>query len=74
MKDMEKRLEDMGFKRTGVEYRVAWDMSPRGGAAKGAAKGGGRGGDIDDRDELIKKLMDKIDHLEKRLDDAEKKK
>jgi len=73
MKDMEKRLEDMGFKRTGVEYRVAWDMSPRG-AAKGAAKGGGRGGDIDDRDELIKKLMDKIDHLEKRLDDAEKKK
>lgn len=75
MKDMEKRLEEMGFKRTGVEYRVAWDMSPRGGAAaKGAAKGAGRGGDIDDRDELIKKLMDKIDHLEKRLDDAEKKK
>jgi hypothetical protein len=76
MKDMEKRMtEEMGFKRTGVEYRVAWDLSPRG-AAKGAAGngGGGRGGQIDDRDELIKKLMDKIDHLEKRLDDAEKKK
>ncbi|MDB5322023.1 MAG: hypothetical protein JWN40_3654 [Phycisphaerales bacterium] len=76
MKDMEKRMtEEMGFKRTGVEYRVAWDLSPRG-AAKGAAGNGagGRGGQIDDRDELIKKLMDKIDHLEKRLDDAEKKK
>jgi hypothetical protein len=75
MKDMEKRLEEMGFKRTGVEYRVAWDMSPRG-AAKGAGGngGGGRGGQVDDRDELIKKLMEKIDHLEKRLDDAEKKK
>jgi hypothetical protein len=74
MKDMEKRLtEEMGFKRTGVEYRVAWDLSPRG-AAKGNGNAGGRGGEIDDRDELIKKLMDKIDHLEKRLDDAEKKK
>ena len=75
LKDMEKRLGDMGFKRTGVEYRVAWDLSPRAGAARAAGKAAaGQGGQVDDRDELIKKLMDKIDHLEKRLDDAEKKK
>src|SRR6266550_2345494 len=31
LKDMDKRLtQDMGFKRTGMDYRVAWDLSPRG--------------------------------------------
>jgi hypothetical protein len=76
MKDMEKRLEDMGFKKDKVEYRVAWDLSPRNGAAarNNAPAAAGRGGQIDDRDETIKKLLDKIDQLEKRLDDVEKKK
>jgi hypothetical protein len=76
MKDMERRLtEEMGFKRTGVEYRVAWDLSPAGAAkGNGGNAAAGRGGQLDERDELIKKLMDKIDHLEKRLDEAEKKK
>ena len=76
LKDMEKRLEDMGYKRTGVEYRVAWDLSPKGAARGGnaAAGGGAAAGQVDDRDEQIKKLQDKIDRLEKRLDEAEKKK
>jgi hypothetical protein len=76
MKDMEKRLEGMGFKRTGVEYRVAWDLSPRGAGRGGNAAAGGGGaaaGQVDDRDEQIKKLQEKIDRLEKRLDEAEKK-
>lgn len=73
MKDMEKRMMDeMGFKRTGVEWRVAWDLSPKG-AAK-AAGNANRAGQIDDRDDQIKKLQDKIDKLEKRLDEADKKK
>jgi hypothetical protein len=76
LKDMEKRLEGMGYKRTGVEYRVAWDLSPKGAARGGnaAAGGGAAAGQVDDRDEQIKKLQDKIDRLEKRLDEAEKKK
>lgn len=76
LKDMEKRLEDMGFKRDKVEYRVAWDLTPRNGAAaaRNNAAPAGRGGQVDDRDETIKKLLDKIDQLEKRLDDVEKKK
>jgi len=76
LKDMEKRLEDMGFKRDKVEYRVAWDLTPRNAAAarNNAPAAPGRGGQIDDRDETIKKLLDKIDQLEKRLDDVEKKK
>jgi hypothetical protein len=72
MKDMEKRLEELGFKRQKVEYRVAWDLSPKGAARNNNAPA--RGGEIDDRDETIKRLMDKIDQLEKRLDDVEKKK
>jgi hypothetical protein len=75
MKDMEKRLEDLGFKRTKVEYRVAWDLTPKGAARNNnAPAAAARGGEIDDRDETIKKLMEKIDQLEKRLDDVEKKK
>jgi hypothetical protein len=27
MGDMEKRLQKMGFHQTGVDYRVAWDMT-----------------------------------------------
>jgi hypothetical protein len=73
MKDMEKRLEDLGFKRQKVEYRVAWDLTPKG-AAAGNNNAPARGGEVDDRDETIKKLMEKIDQLEKRLDDVEKKK
>jgi hypothetical protein len=75
MKDMEKRLtDDMGFKRTAVEYRVAWDLTPHG-AARGAAPAAkGRGGEVDDRDDQIRKLLEKIDQLEKRLEDVEKKK
>ncbi|HEY7117672.1 MAG TPA: hypothetical protein VH475_13870 [Tepidisphaeraceae bacterium] len=77
LKDMEKRLQDeFGFKRTGVQYRVAWDLGPnanRAGAANNApAANNNRAGQLDDRDETIKKLLDKIDHLEKRLDDVEK--
>src|SRR5205085_2806715 len=37
MKDMEKRLEEMGFRKDKVEYRVAWDLSPRGAAARNRA-------------------------------------
>ena len=75
MKDLEKRLEEMGFKRTKLEYRVAWDLSPKGAAARNNANApAGRAGQIDDRDETIKKLLEKIDQLEKRLDDVEKKK
>jgi hypothetical protein len=75
MKDLEKRLEEKGFKRTKLEYRVAWDLSPRGAAARNNANApAGRAGQIDDRDETIKKLLEKIDQLEKRLDDVEKKK
>jgi hypothetical protein len=73
LKDMEKRLGDMGFKRTGVEYRVAWDLSPKG-AAQGANAPANAAGQVDDRDDQIKKLLEKIDQLEKRLDDVEKKK
>ena len=73
LKDMEKRLEEMGFTRDKVEYRVAWDLSPRG-PARNAPAAAGRAGQIDDRDETIKKLLDKIDQLEKRLDEVEKKK
>ncbi len=29
MKDMEKRVVELGFKKTGVEWRTAWDMTPR---------------------------------------------
>jgi hypothetical protein len=76
MKDMEQRLMDEGFKRTGVEWRVAWDMKPTaGGAAAGRGNAAaGRGGEVDDRDDTIKKLLEKIDSLEKRLDEVEKKK
>jgi hypothetical protein len=79
MKDLEKRLMDeLGFRRTGVEWRVAWDLAPRGGRAA-ANNGAGRGGQVgrderDERDETIKKLLEKIESLEKRLDDVEKKK
>src|SRR4051812_43250604 len=75
MKDMEKRLtEDMGFKRTAVEYRVAWDLTPQGAARAAAPAAKGRGGEVDDRDDQIRKLLEKIDQLEKRIDDVEKKK
>jgi hypothetical protein len=79
MKDLEKRLMGMGFKRTGAEWRVAWDLSPKkaGAAAGGAANAParGRGGEAvkDERDEQIKKLMERIEQLEKRLDEKEKK-
>jgi hypothetical protein len=33
MGDMEKRLTDMGFHRTGVEWRLGWDLSTEAGAA-----------------------------------------
>lgn len=72
MKDMEKRLMEMGFKRTGVEWRVAWDLSPKGAAR--AVDNGNQAGQIDNRDDTIKKLQEKIDRLEKRLDEADKKK
>lgn len=29
MPDMEKRVEEMGFKKTGSEWRTAWDMTPK---------------------------------------------
>jgi hypothetical protein len=74
MKDMEKRLiDDLGFKRTGVEYRIAWDLSPKGAARNGNGRAPAAN-QPDERDEQIKKLMDKIDQLEKRLDEADKKK
>jgi len=74
MKDMEKRLTEMGFKRTAVEWRVAWDLAPNKAAAAAQPRGKGRGGEAvkDDRDEQIKKLLDRIEQLEKRLDEKEK--
>jgi hypothetical protein len=75
MKDMEKRLTDLGFQRTAVEWRVAWDLAPNKPAAAAArppAKG--RSGEIvkDERDEQIKKLLERIEQLEKRLDEKDK--
>jgi len=37
--DMESRLALMGFKRTGVEWRTAWDMTAANNANAGAPKG-----------------------------------
>jgi hypothetical protein len=77
MKDMEKRLADMGFKRTKMEYVIAWDMTPKGAAVK-PANGAGRAGQVDGaddaKDQRIKELLEKLDRLEKRLDEVEKKK
>jgi hypothetical protein len=78
MKDMEKRLEDMGFKRTKMAYVIAWDMTPKGAAAAKPANGQGRAGQTDAaedaKDQRIKELLEKLDRLEKRLDEVEKKK
>ena len=64
-------IEDMGFKRTNVEWRVAWDSPPK---AKPARNNNpNQAGQTDDRDETIRKLQEKIDRLEKRLDEADKK-
>jgi len=78
MKDMEKRLEDLGFKRTKMEYMIAWDLAPQGAAAAPAAannRGGAKAADSDaEKDAQIKKLLEKIEKLEKRLDEVEQKK
>jgi hypothetical protein len=77
MKDLEKRLEEMGFKRTKMEYMVAWDLAPQGAAAAPAAvnnRGGAKAVDSDEKDAQIKKLLEKIEKLEKRLDEVEQKK
>ncbi len=75
MKDMEKRMiDEMGFKKTGMEWRVAWDMSPKGAAKVGGAARNGDGGNVDDRDAKIDKLLEKIEQLEKKIDSIEKKK
>lgn len=73
LKDMDKRLvNDMGFKRAGTEWRVAWDLSPKG-AAK-VKNPDNRGGQVvpDERDEQIRKLMERIEALEKKLDEKGK--
>ena len=45
LKDMDKRLtQDMGFKRTNMDYRVAWDLSPRNRARTDNANGNSRSG------------------------------
>jgi hypothetical protein len=84
MKDLESRLvNDLGFKRTGVEYRIAWDLTPRGARARidddNATKN--RAGQVApadngaaDKDEQIRKLQEKLDRLEKKLNDLEEKK
>jgi hypothetical protein len=76
MKDMEKRLAEMGFQRTAVEWRVAWDLAPNKAAAAARPAARGRSGDVvkDERDDQIKKLLDRIEQLEKRLDEKDKNK
>lgn len=69
LKDLEKRLvEDMGFKRTKIEYLVAWDMSPNGPGNRAADPAAEQA-----KDDQIKKLLEKIEKLEKRLEEVEKK-
>ena len=71
MKDLENRLiNDMGFKRTGVEYKIAWDLTPAG-AAKNAVQPGPNA--ADDRDAEMKRMQQRIDDLEKKLREMEKK-
>jgi hypothetical protein len=81
MKDLESRLiNDLGFKRTGVEYRIAWDLTPRGARARvedDASKN--RAGQVapddgNNKDEQIRKLQEKVDRLEKKLDALDQKK
>ena len=76
MKDLEARLiNDLGFKRTGVEYRIAWDLTPRGARARAdndnAANLAGAVGT--DKDDQLKKMQEKIDRLEKKLLEMEEK-
>jgi len=71
MKDLEKRMiEELGFKRTNLEYRVAWDMAPKGGRVPNVRQAD----PAPDRDAKIDKLLEKIEQLEKKIDDLEKKK
>jgi hypothetical protein len=46
MHDMESRLALMGFKRTGMEWRTAWDMTA---PANGAAPAGNGGNGANDK-------------------------
>jgi hypothetical protein len=74
MKDLESRLiNDLGFKRTGVEYRIAWDLTPKGARAR-ADENPNRSGQVGtDKDDQIKKMQEKIDRLEKKLQELEEK-
>ena len=83
MKDLERRLiDELGFKRTNVEYRIAWDLTPnraRGGGGDEPAANNNRAGEIgvdrqQEKDEQIKKLLEKIEALEKKVNDLEEKK
>jgi len=41
MADLERRLGEMGFRRTGVRWIVAWDIPPEGGWPRGKSPDGG---------------------------------
>jgi hypothetical protein len=72
MKDLEKRMiDELGFKRTNLEWRVAWDMAPKGGRVAPQAV---EAAPAPDRDAKIDKLLEKIERLEKKIDDLEKNK
>jgi hypothetical protein len=77
MKDLESRLiNDLGFKRTGVEYRIAWDLTPKGARARADDNPNtvNRSGEVGtDKDEQLKKMQEKIDRLEKKLLEMEEK-
>ena len=81
MKDLERRLiDELGFKRTNMEYRIAWDLTPknaraRAGGDEPANRSGAVGTDKqEEKDAQIKMLLEKIEKLEKKVNDLEEKK
>ena len=81
MKDLERRLiDELGFKRTNMEYRIAWDLTPKNARARAgddepANRSGAVGTDKqEEKDAQIKMLLEKIEKLEKKVNELEEKK
>lgn len=79
MKDLERRLiDELGFKRTNVEYRIAWDLTPKNARARAdepANRAGAVGTDKqEEKDAQIQKLLEKIEKLEKKMNELEEQK